>query len=201
MEVFGTYINYSPFLCLRWKWSNGWAHISIWASFTLPFNGSHFGEWKPDITKMCTRSHTLPRHTYNIDSEGIPSSSLIQTSADGALDWMEKVRRKGAMRCAGERAQGLMGGEREGHHSISFFPSKSFLMKRNVCFLVNSTNDFPGICINHLIQPKVYKSNNEASLSMFLVDSGNILFCLPAGMTTERCCTTPPSVWYPAEGA
>lgn len=111
MEVFDTYINYSPFLCLRWKWSNGWAHISIWASFTLPFNGSHFGEWKPDITKMCTCSHTLPRHTYNIDSEGIPSSSLIQTSADGALDWMEKVREKGAMRCAGERAQGLMGGE------------------------------------------------------------------------------------------
>lgn len=36
--------------------------------------------------KMCTRSHTLPRRTYNIDSEGIPSSSLIQTSADGALD-------------------------------------------------------------------------------------------------------------------
>lgn len=40
--------------------------------------------------KKCTGSHTLPRRTYNIDSEGIPSSSLIQTSADRALDWMEK---------------------------------------------------------------------------------------------------------------
>lgn len=73
----------------------------------------------PGNTQMSTLSHTHTRthshrHTYNIDTEGIPSSSLIQASADWGLDWMERVRKKGEMsRCAGERALGLkVGGER-----------------------------------------------------------------------------------------
>lgn len=31
----------------------------------------------------------------NIDTEGIPGSSLIQASADWGLDWMEGARREG----------------------------------------------------------------------------------------------------------
>lgn len=59
-------------------------------------------------SQKCAR--TLFPGTHNIDCEGIPSSSLIQTSADRALDWMEKGE---MLRCAGERAVGLTGGERE----------------------------------------------------------------------------------------
>lgn len=68
-------------------------------------------------THSFTRSHM---HTFNIDTEGIPSSSLIQASADWGLDWMEGVRSKREMlRRAGERARGLkVGGEKGRERSL-----------------------------------------------------------------------------------
>ena len=83
------------------------------AHFWVLSNNTQSNICQPGSTQMHTLSAHSHRHTHNIDTEGIPSSSLIQASADWGLDWMEGVRTRGEiLRCAGERAGGLqMGGE------------------------------------------------------------------------------------------
>lgn len=96
--------------------NNKWVHLQKRRRELNKLRSSRYAytnhsPWQPTNVHSFTHSH---RHTYDIDTEGIPSSSLIQASADWGLDWMEGVRKKGeTLRCAGERAQGLkMGGER-----------------------------------------------------------------------------------------